>query len=59
MFINSRTRHDFTHARVELARIVRASGRGRKAAEQGARARANVLAMGYGLLSLMYPDTGL
>ena len=56
-FIDSRTRYDVTHARVELARIARASGQGREAAEQGARARADVLAMGYGLLSLMYPDT--
>ncbi len=56
-FTDSRTRYDVTHARVELARIARASGQGREAAEQGARARADVLAMGYGLLSLMYPDT--
>ena len=56
-FTAARTRYDVTHARVELARIARASGQGREAAEQGARARADVLAMGYGLLSLMYPDT--
>ena len=56
-FIDSRTRYDVTHARVELARIARASGQGREAAEQGSRARAAVLAMGYGLLSVMYPDT--
>jgi ADP-ribosyl-[dinitrogen reductase] hydrolase len=56
-FIDSRTRYDVTHARVELARIARAFGQGREAAEQGARSRAEVLAMGYGLLSLMYPDT--
>ena len=56
-FIDSRTRYDVTHARIELARIARASGQGREAAEQGARARADILAMGYGLLSLIYPDT--
>jgi ADP-ribosylglycohydrolase len=56
-FTGSRTRYDITHARVELARIAQASGHGREAADQGSQARADVLAMGYGLLSLMYPDT--
>jgi len=55
-FSDSQTCYDVTHARVELARIALASGQGREAVEQGSRARAATLAMGYGVLGLMYPD---
>jgi ADP-ribosylglycohydrolase/tetratricopeptide (TPR) repeat protein len=55
-FRDSRTRYDVTHARVALARIALASGHKREAAEQGARARAATLTMGYGLLCLLYPE---
>jgi len=54
-FTQSRTRYDITHARVALSRAALASGQERQAVEQGAVARSSVLAMGYGLLCMMYP----
>jgi len=55
-FTNSRTRYDITHARVTLSRAMRATGQERLAIEHGSIARPAVLAMGYGLLNLMYPE---
>jgi ADP-ribosylglycohydrolase/tetratricopeptide (TPR) repeat protein len=55
-FTNSHTRYDITHARVTLSRAALVCGQERQAIEQGAMARSSVLAMGYGLLCLMYPE---
>jgi ADP-ribosylglycohydrolase/tetratricopeptide (TPR) repeat protein len=55
-FTHSRTRYDITHAHVTVSRAAVACGQGRQAIEHGATARASVLAMGYGLLCLMYPE---
>jgi ADP-ribosylglycohydrolase len=55
-FINSRTRYDITHAHVTLIRAALALAQERQAIEHGAIARSSVLAMGYGLLCLMYPQ---
>ena len=55
-FSNSRTRYDVTHARVTLSRAALASGQERQAIEHGSGARSSVLAMGYGLLNIMYPE---
>lgn len=55
-FGNSHTRYDVTHARVTLSKAARACGQQRQAIEQGSLARASTLAMGYGLLNLMYPQ---
>jgi ADP-ribosylglycohydrolase len=55
-FTTSRTRYDITHAHVTLSRAALASGDERRAIEHGSIARAATLAMGYGLLTLMYPD---
>jgi ADP-ribosylglycohydrolase len=54
-FTNSRTRYDMTHAQVTLSRAALASGQERQAIGHGSIARASALAMGYGLLNLMYP----
>src|SRR5262249_60064090 len=55
-FPTSRTRYDMTHAQVTLSRAALVGGQERQAIEHGAMARASVLAMGYGLLCLMYPQ---
>jgi ADP-ribosylglycohydrolase/tetratricopeptide (TPR) repeat protein len=55
-FSNSRTRYDITHAQVTLSRAALVSGQERQAIEHGSIARASALAMGYGLLNLMYPE---
>jgi ADP-ribosylglycohydrolase/tetratricopeptide (TPR) repeat protein len=54
-FTTSRTRYDITHAQVTLSRAALASGRERQAIGHGSIARSSALAMGYGLLCLMYP----
>jgi ADP-ribosyl-[dinitrogen reductase] hydrolase len=51
----SRTRYDMTHAQVTLSRAALASGRERQAIDHWSIARSSALAMGYGLLCLMYP----
>jgi tetratricopeptide (TPR) repeat protein len=55
-FTNSRTRYDITHAHVTASRAALVCGQERQAIEHGATARSSVLAMGYGLLCLMYPE---
>jgi ADP-ribosylglycohydrolase/tetratricopeptide (TPR) repeat protein len=55
-FTISRTRFDMTHAQVTLSRAELVGGHERQAVEHGAVARSSVLAMGYGLLCLMYPQ---
>jgi ADP-ribosylglycohydrolase/tetratricopeptide (TPR) repeat protein len=55
-FTTSRTRYDMTHARVTLSKAARLCGQQRQAIDQGSVARSSVLAMGYGLLNLMYPE---
>jgi ADP-ribosylglycohydrolase/tetratricopeptide (TPR) repeat protein len=55
-FTSSRTRYDITHAHVTVSRAALACGQERQAIEHGATARSSVLAMGYGLLCLMYPE---
>jgi ADP-ribosyl-[dinitrogen reductase] hydrolase len=54
-FTRSHTRYDVTHAQVTLSRAALASGQEGQAIEHGAIARASVLAMGYGLLTVLYP----
>ena len=54
-FTQSRTRYDITHARVTLSRAALASGQNARPCSK-AHGPAPVLAMGYGLLSLMYPE---
>lgn len=54
-FSVSRTHYDITHAHVTLSRAGLVGGQERQAIEHGAMARSSVLAMGYGLLCLMYP----
>ena len=55
-FAQSRTRYDITHARVTFSRAALASGQERLAIQQGALARSSVQIMGYGLLSVLYPE---
>jgi len=55
-FTSSRTHYDITHAHVTVSRAALACGQERQAIEHGATARSSVLAMGYGLLCLMYPE---
>jgi tetratricopeptide (TPR) repeat protein len=56
IFSNSHTRYDVTPAQITLSRAALASGQERQEIEHGSIARASALAMGYGLLGLMYPE---